>query len=57
MPRCAPCSPKNLLLLAQSCVKLNRTADAKEWHRKCLEAKIVTPEDEETVAEAKKLKL
>ena len=49
-------SPKNLLLLAHTCAKLNRTDEAKEWHRKCLEAKVVTPEDQQTVAEAKKLK-
>lgn len=60
-PRARRCSrvlrsPKNLLLLAHTCAKLNRTDEAKEWHRKCLEAKVVTPEDQQTVAEAKKLK-
>ena len=49
--------PKNLLLLANTCAKLGRTTEAKAWLEKCLAAKQVTPEDEETVAEARKLKL
>lgn len=49
--------PKNLLLLATTCSKLGRTADAKAWLSKCLSAECRTPEDEETLEEAKKLKV
>ena len=49
--------PKNLLLLAQAYGKLGKSAEAKGWLAKCLAAEAKTPEDEETLKEAAKLKL
>lgn len=49
--------PKNLLLLAQSYAKLGKKAEAKAWLDKCLAATPKTPEDDETLQEAKKVRL
>jgi len=49
--------PKNLLLLAQTCAKLNRLPEAREWLQKCRDAPLKTPEDEETLSQAAKLKI
>ena len=48
--------PKNLLMLAQAYSKLGRRTEAAEWHRKCLAASVLTPEDAETRKEAEKFK-
>jgi len=49
--------PKNMLLLAQTCARLGLKQEATHWHSRCLASKARTPEDEETLAEAAKLKL
>lgn len=49
--------PKNLLLLAQACARAGKTAEAKAWLAKCQAATPRTPEDEETLEQARKLKL
>jgi tetratricopeptide (TPR) repeat protein len=49
--------PKNLLLLAQAHARLGRKDEAKEWLGRCLAATPRSPEDEATLAEAKKLQL
>ncbi|KAL1500280.1 hypothetical protein AB1Y20_012947 [Prymnesium parvum] len=49
--------PKNQLLLAQAYAKAGAKAEAKEWLAKCLSATPKTPEDEETLREAAKLKI
>ena len=49
--------PKNRLYLALTCARLGRVDEAREWRDKCLAMAPKTPEDEETLAEARKLKL
>jgi len=49
--------PKNMLLLAQTCARLGLKDEAKHWHARCLACKPRTPEDEETLAEAARLKI
>ena len=49
--------PKNLLMLAQAYAKMGKVEVAKEWLSRCLAAKPGTPEDEQTIAEAQKLKI
>ena len=46
--------PKNLLMLAQAYSKLGKKAEATEYRRRCLAAKALTPEDEETLRQAEK---
>ena len=49
--------PKNLLMLAQAYKSLGNTAEAREWQAKCLNAVAHSPEDEQTLTAAAKLKL
>ena len=49
--------PKNKLLAAQAFAKLGRKDEAKEWLAACLRSPAKTPEDEETLKEAAKLKI
>ena len=49
--------PKNKLLAAQAFAKLGRKDEAKEWLAACLRSPAKTPEDEETLEEAAKLKI
>ena len=49
--------PKNMLLPAQTCARLGLKDEAGHWHASCLKCTARTPEDEETLAEASKLKL
>ena len=49
--------PKNQLLLAQAHAKAGRKVEAKAWLDRCLAATPKTPEDQETLQEAAKLKL
>ena len=49
--------PKNLLMLAHAYSKLGQKEAAKQWLERCLAASPQTPEDEETLKQAKALKL
>ena len=49
--------PKNQLLLAQACSRAGRKEEAKAWLAKCLASPAKTPEDEETLKEARALRL
>jgi len=49
--------PQNKLLLAQVCSKLGRKEEAQKWLDACLASPAKTPEDEETLQAAAKLKL
>lgn len=49
--------PKNQLLLAQAYAKAGNKGEAKAWLDRCLAADAKTPEDQETLAEAAKLKI
>ena len=49
--------PKNKLLMAQACAKLGRKEEAQKWLESCRRSTPKTPEDEQTLAEAAKLKL
>ena len=48
--------PKNQLLLAQALAKLGKKAEAQEWLDKCLASTPKTPEDEQTLKDAAKIK-
>jgi len=49
--------PKNQLLLAQAYAKLGRKEEAKEWLASCLASTPRSPEDDETLKEAAKVKI
>jgi tetratricopeptide (TPR) repeat protein len=49
--------PKNQLLLAQACARVGRKDEAREWLTRCLGSVACTPEDQETLREAAKLKI
>ena len=43
--------------MAQACAKLGRKEEAQKWLESCRRSTPKTPEDEQTLAEAAKLKL
>jgi tetratricopeptide (TPR) repeat protein len=48
---------RNWLMIIKTLAALGRKEEAKEWHKKLLEAEVKTPDDRAALAEAKKLKL
>lgn len=48
---------RNWLMIVKALTAMGRKEEAREWHKKLLEADVNTPDDRAALAEAKKMKL